>query len=428
MKKILLRNLSRCYRRLILAIGAFYLTLLAQHAAAAPGDTLTLTAGSTFTYDTNVFRLSPIIDPVPLTGLPRKSDQIIDTSVILALNKTYSMQRFEATGRLVDNRYMNFEFLDFLGKNYNLAWHWYVTPYLHGRLTNSHSEALNNFANLTGFVNATTQNLRTTDNFHFDGVFEINRAWHVLGGIDHNVVKNSRINVQDFDNKITSVEGGIRYVLPSRSSLTYKVRSGRGEFINRPTPNLSSLFDTRFDEMEHEVRLIWPITAKFGFEGSVGHLQREHLHFPRRDFGGVVGGVNFNWSVTAKTRISASWSHRLYNSQTSLLFRLPDPNYQPFSSSYVVSDRFSLEPVWQITDKTALRARYDYSIVDFRGAVNPFPANRQDTIHSGLIALDWKPLNLVALTAVFQRDHRSSTHSGFDFDSTAGSISAMLNF
>lgn len=427
MKRIIL-DLSFCRSRRLAATVPFCLSLVAQDAAAIAGDTFKASIGSTLTYDSNVFRLSPLIDPVTFTGIPKRSDQIIISTFSLSLNKVYSMQRFEVNGSLVDNRYHNFDFLNFLGKNYTAAWHWYLTPYLYGRLSSSHSEALNNFANLTGFANSTNRNLRTRDNFHFEGVFEIDRAWHIVGGIDHNVAKNSRLTVQDFDHKVTSVEGGIRYSLPSGSSLTYKIRSGRGEFINRAAPIAENLFDTRFDELEHEVRLIWPVTGKASIDARAGHLERKHQHFPQRDFAGFVGNFNLIWAVTGKTRLNAGWTRKISNFQTAASAFL-HPIFERFSSSYITTDRFSVEPLWQITDKTALRLRYDYALTDFNGAVIPLPAgSRHDSMHSGLIALDWKPLKLLLVSATFRKDHRNSNLRGFSFDSTAGGISAQLNF
>jgi exopolysaccharide biosynthesis operon protein EpsL len=443
MKKILLINLSslhsRClaYSRCLAIIVPLCFSMaipdaiaqqgMMQPAKILPGELFKVSVGSTFTYDSNVFRLSPSIDPVILTGQPGRSDQIIISSATLGVNKVYSMQRFEFNGSLVDNRYNNFDFLNFLGKNYTAAWHWYLTPYLHGRLSSSHGEALNNFANLTGFANSTNQNLRTNDNFHFEGVFEIDKAWHIIGGIDYSVTKNSRVTVQDFNNRVFSVEGGIRYSLPSGSTLTYKVRSGRGEFINRVLPIVENLFDTQFDDMEHEVRLIWPVTGKASITARAGHFRREHAHFPVRDFGGFVGNFDLNWAITSKTRITAGWARQLSNYQTAFAFQHPE--FQRFSSSFIATDRFTIAPVWQITDKTALRLRYDYILSDFKGGILPVPAGiRSDSMHSGLIALDWQPLKVLFLSAAFQRDHRSSNFRGFDFDSTAGSVSARLSF
>ena len=422
-----LLNLSRCYF-FWLGIAAFIsLMLIAQYASADARDTLNVTVGSTLTYDSNLFRRSDLLPAVLASdGKPTRSDQIIVSSATLNLNKLYSMQRFEASGSLVDNRYNNFAFLNFLAKNGSAAWHWYVTPYLYGRVSGSHSEALNNFAALTGFINSTNRNLRTTDNLRFEGTFEVDRAWHLLGGINQTVSKNSLLNIQDFNTKIVTVEGGIRYALPSGSSLTYRIKSGQGEFVNRPEPIVSALFDTRFNELENEMRLIWPVTGKTSIDARVGYLERKHVHFAQRDFAGFVGHFNYNWAITSKTRVTASWGRDLFNSQTASAFTLI--GFDAFSSSYVVNNRFSVEPVWQITEKTALRLRYDYIIRDFLGAVVSIPHNRHDAQHTGLIELDWRPVQAIFLSASLRRDLRTSNLGGFDDDSTAASVTARLNF
>src|SRR5688500_16717344 len=103
MKKILLLNLSflysrrLAYSRCLAVIVPLYFSLAAQHATAQqammqpakmlPGELFKVSVGSTFTYDTNVFRLSPLIDPGALLGRPTRSDQIITTSVTLGVNK-----------------------------------------------------------------------------------------------------------------------------------------------------------------------------------------------------------------------------------------------------------------------------------------------------------------------------------------------------
>ena len=67
--------------------------------------------------------------------------------------------------------------------------------------------------------------------------------------------------------------------------------------------------------MEHELRLIWPVTGKRSIDARVGHFARNHAHFPQRDFEGFVGNFNLNWAVTGKTRITAGWARDLFNFQ-----------------------------------------------------------------------------------------------------------------
>ncbi|KIO49453.1 XrtB/PEP-CTERM-associated polysaccharide biosynthesis outer membrane protein EpsL [Nitrosospira sp. NpAV] len=432
---MLLLNLSLCYRRW-LAIAALIMLPLPLSAQALRADVkalnppprvLSLSVGTNFMYDSNVFRLSPVIDPVLLTGQSTKADQILVTTAALTLYKNFGQQRIEATGSIVDNRYQNFDFLNFVGKNYTAAWHWRLTPYFHGTLSSSHREALNNFANLTGFVNSSNRNLRTDDNYRFEGIFELTRSWHLLGGVSHTTVRNSRLTVQDFDNKVLSADGGIRYSLPSGTTLTYRVRTGEGDFFKREVPDAVNLFDTRFEEMEHGLQLVWPVTIKTSINARIAHLDRKHDHFHQRDFSGLIGNFDINWDVTSKTRLTASFARELGNFQTAARFQLAQ--FQTFSSSFAATNRYSLTPIWQITAKTALRLRYDYMTRDFHGAIVPLPTDdRADSQHSGSIILDWQPVNTVSLSASLQRDHRTSNLKTYEYDNIAASITAKLNF
>lgn len=435
---MLLLNLSPCYPRW-LAIAALIMLPLPLSAQAlsqalradpktlTPPRVLSLSVGTNYMYDSNVFRLSPLIDPVLLTGQSSKSDQILITTAALTLNKNFGLQRIEATGSIVDNRYQNFDFLNFVGKNYTAAWHWRLTPYFHGTFSSSHKEALNNFANLTGFVNSTNRNLRTDDNYRFDGIFELTRSWHLVGAVSHTTVKNSRLTVQDFDNKVLSIDGGIRYALPSGSTLTFRVRSGDGDFFKRAAPDPVNLFDTRFNEMEYGLQLVWPVTIKTSINARVAHLDRKHEHFSQRDFSGFIGNIDFNWDVTSKTRLTAGWARELTNFQTAANFQLNQ--FQTFSSSFAATNRFFLTPSWQISAKTALRLRYDYMTRDFRGAIVPLPSdNRDDSQHSGSVILDWQPMNALFLSATLQGDHRNSNLQTYEYNNIAASITARLNF
>jgi exopolysaccharide biosynthesis operon protein EpsL len=420
------QNLS-CFCRPWLPIVTFaWLAATAQYAAADAQDTFNVTVGTNITYDSNLFRRSENI-PTPV-GFGKRSDLIFISSATVSMRKFIGMQRLEAAGIFVDNRYNVHDFLNFFAVNYNAGWGWYLTPYFHGNVTTAHSEALNNFGNLTGFLSNNAQNIRTSDNHRFDGVFELTPALHLIGGVSQQVGKNSLLQTADFNNSVLSFEGGLRYVTRAGSRLTYTGRHGVGQFINRPEPIASSLFDTKFTDMEHELRLTWPVSAATTMEARVGYFQRTHAHFSERDFSGFVGNFNVNWAVTAKTSINAGWARDLANFQTSPLFLFQGFGFGQFSSSYMINNRFTISPVWQITSKTAFRARYQYILQDFHGPVTPVPANRSDATHSGMIALDWQPLNMLSLSAELRREHRSSNLLGFDYDVSAGSIIAKLNF
>jgi exopolysaccharide biosynthesis operon protein EpsL len=423
---MLLLNLSRCWRQWHAVVVFVWFSITAPSAVADAGDTFNVSVGTNVIYDSNIFRTSTVI-PAERFGSSTRSELIFISSATINMRKLMGMQRFEASGTFSDNRYDNHQFLTFFAKNYNAGWAWYLTPYFHGNVTTTHTESLQNFGLLTGFISSTNQtNVRTVDNHRFDGALEITRSWHIVGGVFEYVARNSQLTVQDFNNRVISFEGGIRYVSAAGSTLTYTARRGLGAFMDRPEPIPASLFDTRFNDMEHELRLVWPVTAKASINARAGHFQRKHAHFSQRDFSGFVGNFDFNWTITAKTRITAAWARDIANFQTASNFLFHD--FALFSSSYATTNRFSLTPVWQISPKTSLRLRYEYTARDFHGPVIPVLANRSDTTHSGQIALDWQPLNMVTVNATLQREHRSSNLFGFDYNVSSGSISAKLNF
>lgn len=424
---MLLPSLSRCSRQWFRIVNLAWLSLVAQFAAADAGDTFGVTVGTNITYDSNIFRTAPNIPAINF-GSPTRSDLVFISSASVNMRKLLGMQRFEASGVFIDNRYDNHSFLNFFAKNYNAGWGWYLTPYLHGNISTTHSEALNNFANLTGFLSNNARNIRTSDHHRFDAVFELAPSLHILGSVSQQVGKNTRLATQDFNNSVLSFEGGIRYLTPAGGTVTYTGRHGVGQFINRPEPIVQDFFDTRFTDMEHELRLVWPVTAKTSIDTRVAYFQRRHAHFSQRDFSGFIGNFNLNWAVTSKTKLTAGWSRDLANFQTSPSFLISSPSFGRFSSSFAVSDRFFVMPAWQITSKTTFRVRYEYSIRDFHGAVIPILTSRSDTQHSGMIELDWQPLTMLSLTGTLRRDHRNSNLLGFDYNVSSGSITAKLNF
>jgi exopolysaccharide biosynthesis operon protein EpsL len=407
---------------------------LSQQAAAQPGffNPFRVVLDSNLQFDSNVFRLTPTTI-VPMTGQSTLSDRIIVSSATLRFDKSYGLQRIEGNVGVVDNRYNNFNFLDFTALNYGGAWNWNITPKFHGNLTGSHNEALNNFANMTGFINnSTNKNLRIADVVRLDGVYEIDGAWRLIGGISHNRFTNTQQFSADQGQQIQSAEGGIRYVLPSGSSLTYKFRGGLGKFVGRPQPDVANRLDTRFTEMEHDVQLIWPVSGKTSIDARAGHLQRKHDNFSERDFSGFVGNFNLNYAMTGKTRLTASWARTLGSFQTgadSSGIRLTV--FQDYASSYLKTDRFSLGPTWQIDDKVALRMRYDYSMIDFLGGVTTIATSldqRNDKMHSGMVALDWQLHKAFSLSAMLNHDKRNSNLSGYGFHRSAASVTARITF
>ncbi len=387
--------------------------LCAREVPADNLDTWNLTAGSSVMYDDNVFRLPSSANTAALIGRSSGSDTITSTVLGLNVSKPYSLQRFDLDVSVADFRYKNFEHLSYTARSYSAAWRWSVTPGLHGNLSSSRKESINSFSD---YLSYGAKNLRTDDDRRFDADLELGAGWHVLGGVFQNRRTNSELFVQEGDTTLTSSEAGVRHAFASGSSLTFLNRTGHGRFDNRSQPNSALLLDNKFDQTENEVRLKWPITSKTTLDARVARLERNHEHFSSRDYSGNVGALNLDWDITAKTHISGGWTREL-------------SSYQSLNSSYSITDRFTLNPVWQTSVKTALRFRYDIARRNYFGAVTATSVgDRSDSQRTTLIAFDWQPTTSVGLSASIANDRRTSNQPGLDYKDTTASITAQMKF
>lgn len=398
-------------QRCLLVLPALLLAGTSGTAGADALDTLNVTLSDSVMHDNNLFRLSSSVDPATV-GLKQKSENINVSTVALKLAKNVSLQRFELEGSLVDYRYQTFDYLSFTASNYTAAWNWSLTPRFHGRISDSRTQSLNSFADYTGYNN---RNLRTDEIKRFDGIFEFG-PWQLLAGAAESRRTNSQVFLEDGDNTLTTVEGGLRRVFSSGASLSALSRRGNGDYFKRTQPIASGLYDNGFEQSEKELRLDWPFTGKSRLSARLGRLERQHDHYAVRDFAGTVGNVTLDWNISGKTQLSAGFTRELGSFQTSY-------------SSYSQTDRLLVAPLWKIGAKTSLRLRYEYSRRDYLGAIVATPANgRSDTLRQTSISLEWAPVNAVLLVASLQGDKRASNIDGFDYNSTSANLTAQFSF
>ncbi|MBK7424485.1 MAG: putative exosortase B-associated extracellular polysaccharide biosynthesis transporter EpsL [Propionivibrio sp.] len=402
--------LWRPRRAALLALAGL---LCASVARADNLDSWNIFVGTNVTYYSNLFLLPASADARLLIGTSDKSDILTATTLGLKVSKPYSMQRFELDLNIIDYRYRNFDYLNFTAPNYTAAWRWSLTPYLTGNLTSSYQESMNNFYDTRNFRR---QNLRTVENQRFDADLNLGAGWHLLGGVTQDVSKNSEIFVAEGDTTINSLEAGGRYVFTSGTTLKYINRTGRGVYDNRPVPIPVVLLDNQFDQTINELSLKWPITDKTSLDARIGWLDRSHDTYTERDFSGTIGALSVNWNITDKTLIRGGWTRQL-------------SAYETLYSSYTATDNFYVNPVWQMSAKTALRFRYDYATIDYKGAIAPTSLNgRNDTLNTALLAVDWQPLNALSLSATVTDSRRTSSAPDSDYKNATAGINVQFSF
>ncbi len=392
---------------------ALVAALLAGPAVAQYDSTLplklALVLGGSVTWDANVFRL-PDSAPPP-TGTANKNDRINTTYVGLRIDKSFAQQRVQLDVTKTAYRYNSFTFLDFDAFDYRGAWLFHLTPRLSGALSLDHKQALVPFVDYTGFL----RNISNTDrrSFALDGWLA--GGWHVLLGVSESETKYTQVFLPQTSSRLDGADAGIRYVVPSGSSITATQRWSKGTTLNQPLDPVNFI-DDGFRLQESELQAAWLASGKSAVNGRVAWVERRHEHFPQRDFSRLVGNLDYTWTPTGKLRLAVA-------------ARRDVAAWWDLISSYTVSDILSFTPTWQANAKTAVRMRVDCAQRDYIGPViaNPSPL-RGDTVCSAGLGADWTPIRYVTLSANLQRDRRASNYAAFQFDDTIVVVSASLAF
>lgn len=393
---------------LLFSLSVLLLSLAAQ---ADESDPLNFIAGISMQHDNNLFFLpSSYVLPPSV----KRSDNITTAYGGLQFDKQYSMQRLKAGYTVTAYKYQNNDNLDFTAQKYNLAWLWSLTPYLNGTLSAERQETLNNFQDYRNFTLVNIQNIRTTENQHFEADFSPHSIWHLLGGVTRSSLSNSKTFNEEDNFTMNSLDAGVKYDFRSGSAITLMGHERRGTYDNRAL-NVAALFDTRFDESEGEAKFSWLISGKSHLNARAAYVSRIHDNFSQRDYSGVAGDLNYRWTPGSKLSVTLTASSDLSSYQTSY-------------SSYTRNNTLSASPAYALSDKVTLRASASISERTFLGDGVVPSGDRVDKSKSASLAVDWIPLRSVSVGGNLVRSSRSSSIPGLDFTDTAAGINANLLF
>lgn len=399
----------RCQRLIVLAL------LLGGPAAAwAEGaDDLRLSASLGLVHDSNLFRLPSGIDTVPLIGRSSAAESIRIASLGANYQRSYSLQRVEFDVRWTDYGYQNFDYLSFMATNYRAAWNWSYTPHVYGQLRTTRNQSLNSFIDFRGF---NQRNLRTDTATSFDATYELDARWRLIGGLSRSARSNSLPITTEADTRLTGLQAGVQYVLPSGSSAGYRLRTSDGTYLTRRSIPSAGFFDTDYTQTDNVLSATWAVSRATRAEFTLGHRSRSHPNYPQRNFNEFLGSASVNWAYSAKSGLVARWERELGNFETA-------------DFNFTQTDRFSVGPVWQVSPKATVRLQLEHAIRDFKGTPSGFvTAQRRDTTNDTSVAFDWEPYRFLLLSASLQNSRRSSTVPGLSFNANVINFSAQLTY
>ena len=390
------------------------LSLAAAGSAWAEGNQeLQFRAAATVVQDSNLFRLPANANTLALIGRSSAAEQVTIGTLGVRYNKAYSLQNVDLDMSLVKYDYQNFSYLGFSAFNYSGAWRYAFTPRFRGTLSSSRDKTLNSFIDFQGF---NVRNERTATNTRLDGTYELGANWRLVGGLTRSALANSLPINSEADSRRLTTDAGVRYVLPSGSSIGYTLRNSEGTYTtNRPIPS-AGFFDDRFNQTEHEVRATWAFSRDSSANFRAAHLSRSYPTYGQRDFSGMVGGATLNWAYSPKVGVNAGWTRELGPFETA-------------NFNYAQTDRFSVGPVWQVGPKATVRMQLAHAVRNFGGTpTGVVTLQRRDVTRDASVSLDWQPYTFLNLSASLQNARRSSNLAGLDYKANTLNLSAQFTY
>ncbi len=369
--------------------------------AADSGDLLSVNAGITKTQDDNLFKR-----PSDGSFGSISNDRLTTSRVGIKAQKAISLQSFEFSATLVDISYEQLRSLNSQNNNFSAAWHWQITPYLTGNVSSTRQQTQSDFADFRG----TGQNQRTSETRGINAKLNVSGRWTLGLGTTSTSQANSQDFVQDPGSDQVSTDISLNYAFPSGKSLAFTRTTSRGDYKG----GTALVGNNSFTERRNDVNFGWPFTGKTKFSANLGRVSRKTENSNARDFNGSNGGLIVSWTPSGKTSISFGKTRAT-------------EAWQDVSSSSVVRDGTSLSGNWQATPKLNVRATVSRQKQDY-GAGSTTSNGRIDKIGSELVAVEWSALRNVTVSASATKSRRSSTASGFDYDSKITTISASVSF
>jgi len=404
--------------------------LPATRALALWDDKVTPFVEEKVTRDSNVFRLSPSLDPRTFApDIFKDSTSLGDTyrvtSVGLNVDLPVSRQRFQLGYARNYSRYDHFTELDLDGYDGRALWLWQLGNDANGQLSYTENLSLASFANIAG-VKPDPLKVRQAQ---LNGAYLVTPRWRLQLGATGFQQRNGETTLRVNDIDIVGGDASLAYATPANTFVGVGVRAEDGRFPNRPfvpassDPNVvPSVFDNAYRQYGVDLVADWTVTGLSRLNARVGRISRRNEHLSERDFYGTAVRVQYDWKPTGRLSLNASVVQDI-------------SPYDDIKASYVFVKGVSFRPTFALTGKIDVSGIFEYSIRDYLGDPNLAPADTQGTlptrtdhVRSATLALSYRPIRVITLQASAQRETRSSTIPFGDYEVNVYSLSARLAF
>lgn len=355
------------------------------------GNRLQFSAGDTFTYDDNLFRL-PSGTGISGAGVVSRQDHV--NTVNLGVDGHYFgwRQEFDVSVRAAQNRFVRNDSLDNVSGLGKLTWDWLINSRLSGTLGYDFSRAQASFANTFFFA----KDLVETSDYFASGGLRLTQHWTITTGIKATDVSHSAEQRAGDEFRGRTGNLGLQYTTTEQNTFAANYSYTNAHF---PTPGI--LDDVQFDRSYKDSLEQFVVKYRLGgatqIDARAGYIQRR---YPSSNFGSFSGDTwraTVTWAPTGITQLSlAGWRELTA--------------YLDAESDYFVSRGGSATLTWSPTLKIGLSAS---AVFNSQRYISNTPSvvefdSRHDNLHTYQVTLSYAPRALVLLGLTYRYDNRDS--------------------
>ncbi len=381
---------------------------------------LILSAGDTYTYDSNIYRLPSGTDLTTLPGIgsnPSRQDSIdVITGALDGEWLTGARQSVDVGLRADYNKFFKNSDLDNVSTNDRVAWNWGLGSTLSGRVGADYTRILGGFSN----VQVYSRDIVNRSDFFASMRYQVGPRWGIFGGLLGSDYSVTSAQATYNNSRSRGADAGFDFSNEtSRFGFDYRYNDSRA-------PNSAVLngvvFDPDFREERARVLVRYAFTEKTLLDASAGYLKRDYPSAAIGSFSGEIWRAALQWQPTPKTQLLFGAWQQLDADLTA-------------QTDYYVDKGVSLTPEWIASEKVTVSATISHDSQNYVGSnpVGPIPVDftgqaRHDTLTSETGSLVYTPIRAIVLTFTAGHVKRNSNVSQFEYNDFQGSANITYKF
>jgi hypothetical protein len=349
-------------------------------------------------HDSNVFRIADNADTQTATGSDSKGDFMWQPKVSGHIETDVSKQNFFLDGAIFNRNYQKHSNLNYTGSNNTVGWNWAIGSDLGGTIKYSVVRDLSSFEDV-----ATAQrDMKRSNNLNNSVVYKLTSHWQFLADSSLDDENHSVNNELDLKNK--SLGGGVQYITDKGSAIVIRHDYSQIDYANDYL--LIAAADRAYNQTADQVIFIWPVSDKFKTTLNVGNV-KWHYDSDNSDHSSHFEGINNEWSVTEKTKLTAAYNQQLSSPSQSL--------------DTGMSQAYSAGLAWVESTKIRYDVTYKLTKQDYQGV-----KERTDNTTIYRLSSTWNPILNWSVNGYIQNQVRDSDFDEYRY--TANSIGLSLQY